>query len=260
MMIGINLFSLRTLIKSENDFLATALRLKEMGYQCLQYSGGPYEPDRLRRVSRASGLPITVTHVPMDRILNDTDTLMKEHEGFGCRYIGLGTMDRAVIADGERVRRTVEELNRVAERMERNGFTFFYHNHHPECYKHGDKTVLDMFIDDAPSVHVILDTYWLQYGGVSIMETVERLKGRIECVHLKDYRIKLRTEEDKFIYEPTFAPVGDGNINFAAIIPAMMASGTKYFLVEQDNAVSFDDPFKEVERSIIHLKKLIKEE
>ena len=50
--IGINLYSLRSLIATEEGLLDTAIKLREMGYTFLQYSGGPYNPDMLTRVHR----------------------------------------------------------------------------------------------------------------------------------------------------------------------------------------------------------------
>ena len=68
---GINLYSLRKQISTEADFLATANRLREMGYSYIQFSGGPYDADMIARVSKESGLPVVLTHVPMDRILGE---------------------------------------------------------------------------------------------------------------------------------------------------------------------------------------------
>ena len=52
---GLNLFSIRNLIKTEKDFLDTAIKLREMGYSTMQYSGGEFIPERIARVSKASG-------------------------------------------------------------------------------------------------------------------------------------------------------------------------------------------------------------
>ena len=82
------------------------------------------------------------------------------------------------------------------------------------------------------------------------MEYIKKLKGRIECVHLKDYKI-IRGAK---LYDPVFASVGEGNMNFKDIIKACKKAGTKYFIVEQDNAVDFEDPLKEVEKSVKYLK------
>ena len=101
---------------------------------------------------------------------------------------------------------------------------------------------------DAPYINFTLDTYWIQYGGNDVVETIKKLKGRIECVHFKDYMIAVNAEGKGF--EPRFAPVGDGNINFARALEAAREAGAKYFLVEQDNAALLPDTLGQVERSV----------
>ena len=54
-------------------------------------------------------------------------------------------------------------------------------------------------------------------------------------------------------YEPKFAPIGDGTMNFKKIITKMNESETKYFLVEQDNAADLPDTLGLVSRSIEYL-------
>ena len=108
---GLNLHSIRNLIKTEEVFLETAQKLKEMGYSYLQYSGAPLEPKRIKRVSEATGLPIVLTHVPMDLIINDAEKLMEEHAFFGCSNIGLGSMPSKTILDTEAFKKTVADLN-----------------------------------------------------------------------------------------------------------------------------------------------------
>ena len=250
---GLNLFSLRTLIGTEQGFDETVGRLKEMGYSFLQYSGGPYDPDMIERVSKKHGMPVVLTHVPMQRILDEPDALMEEHARFGCKNIGLGAMDIFKITDKDAMQSIVSGLERSAQRMNEKGYKFFYHNHHFEFYKHDGRTVLDYMIENAPHVNFTLDTFWVQYGGASITDTVRRLKGRIECVHLKDYMLVPNKEAFAF-FEPKFAPVGDGNIDFKLLIPEMQAAGAEYFIVEQDNACDLEDSMAQVERSIKYLK------
>ena len=250
---GLNLFSIRNLLDSEENFLAAALKLKEMGYSYAQFSGMPFDADMIARVSAAAELPIVLTHVPMDRILNDTDALMEEHARFGCRNIGLGMMPVATIVDKREVYKTIEALDRAGEKMQKNGFGFFYHHHHFEFYKHDGETVFDYILKNAPHINFTLDSYWLQFGGVNICETVDRLRGRVECVHMKDYMIALKENSEKVAVEPRFAPVGDGSIDFAAFVEHARAAGAKYFLVEQDNASKLPDTLGQVERSIRYI-------
>ena len=253
---GLNLFSIRKSIATEADFRATCLRLKEMGYSYVQFSGAPFDAEMIARVSRESEMPVYLTHVPMDRIIGDTEKLMEEHALFDCKNIGLGAMPKDAIKDETLCKEMVEKLNAAGEKMRQNGFNFFYHHHHFEFYKHNGQTVFDYMIENAPYINFTADTYWLQYGGVSVTDFLEKLSGRIECVHLKDYMIDSSVnDEGKVKFAPRFCPVGDGTINFKAVVEQAKKSGAKYFFVEQDNAVDFDDPFEQVGRSINYIKK-----
>ena len=248
--VGINLYSLRTLIQTEEGLTNTLLALKEMGYDYAQYSGAPFLPDAIKRASEVSGMPIVLTHVPLGRILETPEALAEEHATFGCRYIGLGSLPHEVAVDFEKLKAMAEALEHSAQVFLSRGCRLFFHNHHVECFRHGDITVLEYLMEHGPSMSFILDTYWLQYGGVSVADYVKRLSGRIACVHLKDYGITAQ-------FTPTFMPVGDGNIDFPSLYPLMEQSGVEYYLVEQDNAVEFEDPLEQVRRSVQYMRRTL---
>lgn len=251
---GLNLFSLRSLIQTEKEFLSVAETLKKQGYAYLQFSGASLPAETIKKVSEESGMPIVLTHMPMNRIVNDTERLMEEHALYGCRNIGLGMMPLDIIKDEKKCKETIAALNKAGEKMEQNGFRFFYHHHHFEFVRYGDETVLDYMIRTAPHINFTADTYWLQYGGADVCAYLKKLSGRISCVHLKDYRVQ---EKKDGSLAPEFAPVGDGSFDFKTIVREAETSGTEYFLVEQDNAVEYADPLEQVARSAAYLKKEI---
>ena len=248
---GLNLYSLRTLIQTEDELLKTTETLSDMGYKYLQFSGAPFDAGVIKRVSDATGVPFVLTHVPMDRIIGDTERLMEEHASFGCKNIGLGTVPWKILCDKDEMMSTIDSLAHAADLMTKNGFKFFYHNHHVEFFKYDEKTILDILIERIPQVNITLDTYWAQYGGANVLALVKKLSGRIGCVHLKDYKIKI-SDDGKFV--PDYAPLGDGNMDFDSIIPAMKASGAEYFLVEMDNAAEAERPFEQIKRCADYLK------
>lgn len=251
---GLNLFSVRSLLKTEGDFLSVAEKLKSQGYSFLQFSGASFPAEVIRRVSAESGMPVVLTHMPLDAIVNDTQRLMEEHALYGCRNIGLGMMPLEILKDEKKCKDTIAALDRAGERMERNGFRFFYHHHHFEFLRYGGETVFDYMIGTAPHINFTADTYWLQYGGADVCAYLNKLAGRIGCVHLKDYRVEVKADGS---LAPAFAPVGDGSLDFHTIVNVAEKAGTEYFLVEQDNAVDYPDPLGQTARSAAYLKKEI---
>ena len=253
---GLNLFSIRNFIKTEEDFLDTAIKLREMGYSTMQYSGGEFVPERIARVSKASGLPVVVTHVPYDRIVNDAEALMAEHDMFDCKCIGLGALNSQLLLKPDELKMCIEKLNKSAELMKKKGFRFCYHHHSFEFFKIDGETVFDYMLKNSPSIDFTIDTYWLQYGGVDILKTIEKAGSRMAFIHLKDYKIEAQLKEDGSAYRfnPIFAPVGEGNIDFKSVTELCRNIGMENFLVEQDNAALLPDTLDEVRRSIEYIR------
>jgi sugar phosphate isomerase/epimerase len=92
-----------------------------------------------------------------------------------------------------------------------------------------------------------IDTYWITHGGGDPVQWINRVAGRLPCVHLKDMAIS--TKREQFMAE-----VGEGNLNWPAILDACRKSGVKWYIVEQD--VCYRDPFESLEISLKNLKQM----
>ena len=231
-------------------------KLKDIGYDFLQFSGVPYDYKMIERVVEESGLPIVLTHVPYDRIINEPEKLVEEHASFGCNYIGLGAMPAKYMENEEKWCGAMDALNASAEKIAKLGGKFFYHHHQFEFFRmESGRTAFDYMAKDCPFINFTLDSYWLQYAGINPETFANGLSGRIGCVHLKDYKIKCG-DVSKYEFTPDFAPVGSGNLNIEKIIENCRSAGTEYFIVEQDNASKLPDTFEQVKLSIDYLKKL----
>ncbi|MCQ2400182.1 MAG: hypothetical protein MJ072_06725, partial [Clostridia bacterium] len=77
---GLNLFSIRSKIQTKEDFLDTMKKLKAMGYDFVQYSGGPGNFDDIKEVSEEVGLPVVLTHSPGDRFRDEPEKLVADHK------------------------------------------------------------------------------------------------------------------------------------------------------------------------------------
>ena len=253
MKIGLNMFSLHAFTKTEEDYLDTLKKVKEMGYDFIQFSGVPYSLELVKKGIELTNLPVYLTHFSYDKIVNEIDSLMDDHDAFGCKNIGLGCATLEQLKDEEKFKAGIQKLNEVAKYIEKRGFKFFYHNHDYEFKKMKDgRTFFDYIIEEAPYINFTLDTYWLQLGGVNILEYIEKTKGRIDCIHLKD--VKLILDNETQMMDRVFACLGEGNLNFKEIVAKANECGAKYFFVEQDNASYLEKPFYEVEKSVKYIK------
>ena len=244
MQIGAQFFTVREFTKTPEDLALTLRKVADIGYKIVQISATcPFEPEWMKQQLDANGLKCVVTHVRDARLVEDTAAVAAEHEIFGCQNIGLGQY-KFRPEEGESVDKFVEIYGPVAKTLKENGKYFMYHNHDHEFRKENGRLVLDQLMERFPADEMgfILDTYWVQMGGGDPAWWLEKMAGRIPCIHLKD-----------FAHGQKMAPVGEGNINFRRVFEKAEAGGTQYMLVEQDKCYG-EDPFDCLRRSYEYLK------
>jgi sugar phosphate isomerase/epimerase len=245
-MVGAQLYTLREFLKTPDDIARTLLKVAGLGYRAVQLSAlGPIDTRQLRQLLDDAGLTVAATHVGFDRLRDDLDRVVDEHQVLGCQYAAIGGLPQQY-RNAEGYRRFAAEASEVARRMKERGLTFGYHNHSFELEKFGGKTALEILYSesDPEAFTAEIDTYWIQHGGGDPADWIRRVKHRCPLVHLKDMAVV----EGK----PVMAEVGEGNLNWPAILEACREAGTRWYLVEQDHCLR--DPFESLGISLRNLK------
>ena len=257
MKIGLNLYSIRNLIQTKQEFIVTCKTLKEYGYAFIQYSGLPIHTDWIKEEIKTVGLPVVLTHVSADRVLNETEQVAKEHKAFKCKNVGIGGLFGEAGSNYEIFKQNIDALNEKAVDLKNAGLDFYYHNHMHEFQRvENGKTWYDYIIENAPNINFTLDTYWVMRGGVDIFTLIPKLKGRVNCVHFKDHKVIVNPENTNPSHINTECACGDGTLDFVKIYKALKKVGVKYVIVEQDNAALLPDTLGEVKKSVDYLNKI----
>lgn len=251
MLLGAQTYTIRAYTQNERDFRESMRRVAAIGYKTVQLSAiGPIDPHILREVCDENGLQIVLTHTNPDRIMNDPDAVIRDHEIMGCKYIGIGAMAERY-RNAAWVERFAKDYEVAAKKIRDAGKLLMYHNHSFEWERLPDgRRIIDVLLEGMPAdlMGFTLDTYWVQHAGADLIDWLDILKDRIPCVHFKDMMIRN--------FEQRIAAVGDGNINFAKVIAKLKENGTtEHILVEQDNCWG-ESPFDCLERSYNHITKL----
>jgi sugar phosphate isomerase/epimerase len=240
--IAAQLYTLRDHCKTAEALVASVKKVKAIGYAAVQISGvGPIPPEEIRRIVEGEGLAICATHESGASICDNPQAVVE-------RLGKLGTKDTAYpfphapIATLDDVKRLAEQLDRSGEVLRRAGMRLSYHNHAHEFRRVAGKTVLQWLYDltDPRNLLGEPDTYWVQTGGGDPVEWCQRLHGRLPLLHLKEYKVG---DDNK----PIMAEVGNGNLNWPAIVRAAEISGCPWFIVEQDICPA--DPFDSLAQS-----------
>jgi sugar phosphate isomerase/epimerase len=248
--IAVQLYTLRDYCKNEADLEQTLRKVKDMGYEAVQVSGiGPIAPETVKQLADAAGLRICATHVSFESLLDDFENSVQKHKLWNCAYVGIGSIPEEYRSSGEGYAEFARKASEVGKRLKEHDLQFIYHNHQFEYQKYGGRTGMDILREESdPSAFGFeLDTYWVHVGGVNPVEAIHQVNGRMGVIHLKDLEI--------IDHQQVFAEIGEGNLNFKAIIEACRETGVEWYVVEQD--VCRRDPFESLAISLRNLKQYI---
>ncbi|MEC0227531.1 sugar phosphate isomerase/epimerase family protein [Paenibacillus alba] len=248
MNIAAQLYTVREFTRTEKDLRETFRKIKDIGYQAVQISAiGPIPPDLVKAMADEAQLRICATHTSFQRLNEDLDQVILEHQLWNCRYVGLGAIPEKSRSSIEGYKTFVLETAEIVSRLHQAGLQFIYHNHSFEFDKFGgSKTGMDLLLEstNAESFGFELDLYWVQAGGADPADWIQKVEGRMAVVHLKDMAIIQN--------RAVTAEIGMGNMNYNKLIQACRETGVEWYVVEQDECRR--DPFESLAISYRNLQ------
>jgi len=243
------------------DAKATLSSVAEIGYQNVEaagYKDGKYynmTPEDFKKLLTELNLTPVSTH-QSDINIDDADAMFADAKAAGFEYfvvpippMGLfkyyqETQSMGMEGGAENL---AEILTTLGKKSEKDGLKLLYHNHDFEFKKDKDGVVvIDYLLEhlDPKYVNFQMDLYWVTKAGADPVAYFEKYPNRFKLWHVKDMDDQGR-----------FAPVGNGNIDFAKILEHKELSGMKYYFVEQDR--TFDmKPLEAIQISHEGLKKI----
>ena len=268
------LYTIREFTQTAADFAASMKKIHTIGYRAVQVSAiGPIPDAEVKAIVDDLDLTICNTHIGYDLLWHQLDAVIERHHLWNCKHVAIGSMPQPYREEGEGgFRRFAQEASRVGERLHEAGLTFSYHNHSFEFVRFGSRhsggahsggahsggahsggahsggarTGLDVIYEESDPryLQAELDTYWIQHGGGDPAAWIVRMKGRMPVVHLKDMVI--------VDGEQAMAEIGEGNLNWPAILQACREAGVEWYAIEQD--ICRRDPFESLRISYANLR------
>ena len=235
----------------------TLRRVRAIGYRAVEVSQIPMTAanvDELARAREELGMEVAALSASLtpgpggDSLTHDLDKIVRDAERLGTRNIRIGMLPLEATASLEALLQFCDHSDESARVLAAHGLRLSYHNHHIEFARHEGRFLLDVIADRAPHLALEIDVHWVQRGGLDPVRTLQKYGARVAMVHLKDYRIGSLPEQavtalaagDTAAFQAAFsgvvqfAEVGEGNLDFASIVPTAVAIGADYLLVEQD--------------------------
>ncbi|HST18639.1 MAG TPA: sugar phosphate isomerase/epimerase [Gaiellaceae bacterium] len=242
--VGLQLWTVRE--ECDRDLERALRTVAAQGYdgvELFQLHG--HDAQQVRAWLDAAKLVAAGRHVRVEALESELPQLAEE-----LRVLGT---DRAAIAwiDPEELERPDEVAERVAEgarAAREHGIRLGFHNHWTEpVARDGGESFLDLLRRLPPDLLWLeLDLGWVWQAGVDPVAELEKTAGRCPLVHAKDYRSRDGRDD---------VPVGEGVVGYDRVLPAALAAGVEWLIVEEDDAG--DDAFAATQRSVDAVRRIV---
>ena len=229
---ALQLYTLRD--PAKKDLTDTLKKVREMGWEYVQWSGMPSLPaDKIRAELDAAGLKAIAAHVAIEPFEKDFDANVKFWKTVGSKDLGPGGMMSDCKTDLEAWLEGARRLDALGAKLRAAGLRLSYHNHSFEFEKFpGDnRCKLDILIEATKPENLCaeLDLAWVLVGGADPAAYIRKYRGRCPVVHAKDVVLAKNGRKQQF------KPLGQGELNWPEIFAAGDQAGIEWYVYEQDS-------------------------
>jgi len=213
------------------------------GVELFQLHG--HTAGQVRAWLESAGLVVAGRHARVEAFEDELPQLAEELRVLGTDRAAIGWIDPEAL---QRPQDAVERIAAAARAARGQGIRLGFHNHWTEPGPlDGGVSFLDLLRRLAPDLLWLeLDLGWVWQAGVDPAAELEKTDGRCPLVHVKDYAGRAGRDD---------VPVGDGIVGYDHLLPAAVAAGAEWLIVEEDDVG--DDPLAATQRSLDGVRRIL---
>jgi sugar phosphate isomerase/epimerase len=219
---------------AKEDLPGTLKKVREMGWEYVQWSGMPDLPaEKIREALDAAGLKAMAAHVGIEAFEADFEVQVKFWKTVGVEYVGPGGMMGDCRDTLEAWLKGAKRLDALGAKLRSVGMKLTFHNHTGEFEKfEGDpRCQEDILLEstDPRNLHAEFDVAWVYAAKQDPAAYIRKYKGRCPTIHAKD--IISNPQEGK----SRFVPLRKGELSWPHLFAAGRESGVEWYIYEQDS-------------------------
>ena len=253
--IGLQLYSLREYLPK--DLPGTLAKVRALGFREVEGAGlWRQTAANLRAALDAAGLRCPSAHMGFERLRDDPAGAFAEVKAVGASWVVCPWIphDRGGFTRDDALK-AAEAFNRFGKAAQDAGLHFGYHCHGYEFVPSPEGTLFDTLAGatDEALVAFQIDVFHAYRGGADPTQLIEKHKGRVTSLHLKDIKRGVPVEVGSpGATADADVPVGTGQVDYPAVLRAAKKAGTSMYFLEDESA----DPFGHIPQSLAYLEGL----
>lgn len=251
--LGVQLYTVRK--QAEADLPSVLARIRQIGYEEVELYWDVYTHPaaELRQMIADAGLRAPSGHFDYNGLASKLDYA---HE-LGLEYVICPMLADNMRSTADDFKRAASQFNEWGESVESRGMHFGFHNHNYEFHPIANTTGFDILMNntDPKLVTLEMDCYWITQAGRDPIQMLKRYRNRVRMLHLKDRKPGFPVSQELNSSAEHFTEVGNGTINWKAILAAAEAQGIEHYFVEQD--FSDKSPIESIRISYNYLQNLV---
>lgn len=254
--VGLQLYSLREY--GPKDLPGTLAKVRAMGFREVEAAGlWKHSLADFRSALDAAGLKCHSAHIGMERLRDDAAGAIAEAKGLGAAGIVCAWIPhKGDTFTREDAKTGADVFNRFGQAAQDAGLTFGYHCHGYEFVPSPEGTLFDTFagMADPKLVSFQIDVFHAFNGGADPAQLIEKHKGRVKSLHVKDRKkgVPVKAGSAGAEGEDMDVPVGTGGIDYPAVLRAAKKVGVAYYYIEDESK----DPLGHIPQSVAYLASL----
>ena len=269
--VNLQLYTLRNILpKDPRGVLAEVARI---GYQSVEPGRGALA--QLGSICRELKLTTPSVHIETPLVTGNWDAwkglkatmppgydlaqAIADSKAQGARFLVLSYLMQAerTIGGLDFYRKFADQMNAAGEQTRKVGLQLCYHHHSFEFDPAAGQRPFEILIErfDRRAVLFQCDIFWMKIGGQDVVSLLNRLKGRVASVHLKDFKAGTAVEYNEGkVPKDAFQEVGSGSLDTPSILKTCAAIGVDQYVVEQDQCPG--SPIDSIRKSYQYLRSI----
>ncbi len=250
--LGVQLYTVRSTIGANPEAVLKAIQ--GIGYSEVEATYGNL--NKIWTALKETKLKPVSIHLDTDLFFNGgakLDAAIADVKEKGFQFIVLPYIPPAQRGGMETFKKLAETLNKSGEKAKAAGLTLCYHNHALEFEPMQGTTGLDLLMKETHQdlVSLEMDVFWVSVAGHDPVALLKKYASRVALLHLKDKANGTPVRYNENVPKATFKEVGNGTLDFPAILEAAKTTAVKNFFVEQDQTPG--DPIESLRQSYKYL-------